>query len=71
MAKKVFVSGCYDLLHSGHIEFFKEAAEDGVLAWKMPGAGGGGYLALVVDDAPEFCSRFPEAIPLCIRRGGI
>jgi len=20
--KKVFVSGCYDLLHSGHVEFF-------------------------------------------------
>ena len=24
--KKVLVSGCYDLLHSGHIAFFKEAA---------------------------------------------
>ncbi len=24
--KKVFVSGCYDLLHSGHIAFFKTAA---------------------------------------------
>lgn len=21
MNKKVFVSGCYDLLHSGHVEF--------------------------------------------------
>ena len=41
---------------------------DGVLAWKMPGAGGGGYLALVVDDAPGFCSRHPEAIALTIRR---
>ena len=49
----------------------KWSAEDGVLAWKMPGAGGGGYLALVVDNAPEFCSRFPEAIPLHIRRGGM
>ena len=29
--KKVFVSGCYDLLHSGHIEFFKQAAEYGDL----------------------------------------
>jgi cytidyltransferase-like protein len=28
-AKKVFVSGCYDLLHSGHVEFFKEAAQYG------------------------------------------
>ncbi|MDR2562818.1 MAG: adenylyltransferase/cytidyltransferase family protein [Prevotellaceae bacterium] len=26
MAKKVFVSGCYDMLHSGHIAFFEEAA---------------------------------------------
>ncbi len=26
MEKKVFVSGCYDLLHSGHVAFFKEAA---------------------------------------------
>jgi cytidyltransferase-like protein len=23
--KKVFVSGCYDILHAGHVEFFKEA----------------------------------------------
>jgi len=31
MAKKVFVSGCYDLLHSGHVEFFKEASQYGDL----------------------------------------
>jgi len=31
MAKKVFVSGCYDLLHSGHIAFFEEAASYGDL----------------------------------------
>ena len=24
--KKVFVSGCYDMLHSGHVAFFKEAS---------------------------------------------
>lgn len=30
-AKKVFVSGCYDLLHSGHVEFFREAAQYGDL----------------------------------------
>ncbi len=29
--KKVFVSGCYDLLHSGHVEFFKQAAAFGDL----------------------------------------
>ena len=27
--KKVFVSGCYDLLHGGHIAFFKTASEYG------------------------------------------
>jgi len=31
MAKKVFVSGCYDMLHSGHVAFFEEAAEYGDL----------------------------------------
>ena len=29
--KKVFVSGCYDLLHSGHIEFFRQASAYGSL----------------------------------------
>jgi len=29
--KKVFVSGCYDLLHSGHIAFFEQAAKYGDL----------------------------------------
>ena len=31
MTKKVFVSGCFDLLHSGHIAFFQEAAKFGEL----------------------------------------
>ncbi len=31
MAKKVFVSGCYDMLHSGHVAFFAEAAQLGDL----------------------------------------
>lgn len=31
MAKRVFVSGCFDLLHSGHIAFFEEAAAYGDL----------------------------------------
>jgi cytidyltransferase-like protein len=31
MSKKVFVSGCYDLLHSGHVAFFKEASSYGDL----------------------------------------
>ena len=29
--KKVFVSGCYDMLHSGHVAFFEEAATLGDL----------------------------------------
>lgn len=39
-----------------------------VHAWKMPGAGGGGYLALVVTDADSFCHIHPGAISLHIRR---
>ncbi|MCB4797727.1 adenylyltransferase/cytidyltransferase family protein [Neotamlana laminarinivorans] len=31
MSKKVFVSGCFDMLHSGHVAFFKEAASYGDL----------------------------------------
>lgn len=31
MTKKVFVSGCYDLLHSGHVAFFREASNYGDL----------------------------------------
>ena len=39
-----------------------------VLAWKMPGAGGGGYLALVVRDAKAFIESHPESFELHIRR---
>ncbi len=31
MRKKVFVSGCFDMLHSGHVEFFEQAAAFGDL----------------------------------------
>lgn len=31
MNKKVFVTGCFDLLHSGHVAFLKEAAQFGDL----------------------------------------
>lgn len=44
---------------------------DGVMAWKMPGAGGGGYLALVVEDAEQFCREHSEAFALTIRRSGM
>ena len=49
----------------------KYSALDDVLAWKMPGAGGGGYLACVVKDAGSFCAAHPEAIALRIRRSGM
>ena len=42
--------------------------QPGVMALKMPGAGGGGYLALVVEDSMAFCNTHPEAIQLHIRR---
>ena len=31
MTKKVFVSGVYDMLHSGHVAFFQEASSMGDL----------------------------------------
>jgi cytidyltransferase-like protein len=31
MKNKVFVSGCFDLLHSGHVRFFEEASQFGEL----------------------------------------
>lgn len=46
----------------------KYSAMDDVLAWKLPGAGGGGYLALVVKDAAAFCKEHEEAFDLHIRR---
>lgn len=46
----------------------KYSAITNVMAWKMPGAGAGGYLACVVRDLDTFCKDFPEAITLKIRR---
>lgn len=57
-------AGSYSL--QGDIDRWKNVP--GVLAWKFTGAGGGGYLAIVVEDAPSFCSEHPEAIPVKIRR---
>ena len=53
----------------GYIDKYSALPE--VKAWKMPGAGGGGYLACVVDDARAFASAHPETILLKIRRSGM
>ena len=55
----------------GCVQNFIDQYKDKVLAWKMPGAGGGGYLACVVEDAAQFCKVHEEAIPLTIRRAGM
>lgn len=55
----------------GCVAEYIERYKDQVLAWKMPGAGGGGYLACVVEDTPSFCLSHSEAIPLTIRRAGM
>jgi hypothetical protein len=48
------------------IKEYIDQYRDKVLAWKMPGAGGGGYLAVVYD------GEKPEAgIPITIRRRGL
>lgn len=52
----------------GSVRSYIDRYRDSVLAWKMPGAGGGGYLACVVEDAEAFCKEHPEAIALTIRR---
>lgn len=46
----------------------KYSQKEEVLAWKFPGAGGGGYLALVVSDSEKFVENNQEAIELHIRR---
>lgn len=55
----------------GCVQSYIDAYRDKVLAWKMPGAGGGGYLACVVEDAEAFVAGNPEAIRLTIRRAGM
>ena len=57
------------MIQEGVMEYIdKYGALSDVLAWKMPGAGGGGYLAMVVKDADEFCKAHAEGIKLSIRR---
>ena len=59
------IQGCVQ----GYIDQYSALHE--VLAWKMPGAGGGGYLVLVVKDAEMFALTHPETIRLTIHRSGL
>ena len=52
----------------GCVQSYIDSYKDKVLAYKMPGAGGGGYLACVVADATKFAKSHTEAILLTIRR---
>ena len=54
----------------GCVQSYIDAYKDMVLAYKMPGAGGGGYLACVVENAEMFAKEHKEAILLTIRRSG-
>ena len=55
----------------GCVQHYIDANKDKVLAYKMPGAGGGGYLACVVENAEAFAKENTEAIRLTIRRSGM
>ena len=55
----------------GCVPSYIEKYKDKVMAYKMPGAGGGGYLACVVSNAAGFTQTHPEAISLTIRRPGM
>ncbi len=52
------------MMQPGVSEYIDAWKAKGALAWKMCGAGGGGYLALLVDEVPQ------DAIPIKIRRRG-
>ena len=55
----------------GCVQSYIDAYKDKVLAYKMPGAGGGGYLACVVENAEKFAKENKETIRLTIRRSGM
>ena len=57
---------CEEASVQPYIDIYSALPE--VLAWKMPGAGGGGYLVLVVKDAKAFAQERKEAIEIHVRR---
>ena len=54
----------------GCVQSYIDTYKNKVLAYKMPGAGGGGYLACVVENAEMFAKEHEETIRLTIRRSG-
>ncbi len=52
------------------VQEYIDKYQDEVLALKMPGAGGGGYLAMVVEDIDAFLEKHPEVFRIKIRRKG-
>jgi hypothetical protein len=52
----------------GSVQSYIDKYKDEVMAYKMPGAGGGGYLACVVEESSTFANKYPETIVLKIRR---
>ena len=63
-------TGMFPAMINDHVQSYidRYSNEEGVIAWKMSGAGGGGYLALVVDDVERFAKSHLETITLTIRR---
>ncbi len=55
--KKVFVTGCFDMLHSGHVEFFHQASQYGDL-----------YVALGNDANIEFLKHRKPVNPEAERK---
>ena len=58
------INGVIELEASVQPMIDRYSSMEEVLAWKMPGAGGGGYLALVVKDSNKFVENHDEAIHL-------
>ena len=61
----------FSAMIQGCVQEYIDKYKDLVMAYKMPGAGGGGYLACVVEDAEAFANEHKEVIRLTIRRARI